>query len=173
MDCRLDFKFIGIVYGFIALFLALPMYFLPLVPRLLYKPLPAIKSAFLHRLSYIISLGGFILVLVLSAIAIPLHVSTELPPPTFSYVDSLGPIIPSALFDGDSAGTAIDSTWPSLSWNQSHADGGAGLDPAFLGGNVSTWSDCFSVQAPASKTGHLRAWWDSGEGKVLRLLAGL
>ena len=173
IDHRLDFKLIGIAYGFIALFLALPMYFLPLAPRLLYKPLPALKSAFLRHLSYTTSLGGFILVLVLSVIAVPLHISTEVAPPKFSYVDSLGPVIPTALFDSDTAQTAIDGTWPSLPWNQSHADGGAGLNPAFLGGNVSTWSDCFWVQAPASNTGHLRAWWDGGEGKVLRVLAGL
>ena len=153
------------------------MYFLPLAPRSLNLPLPAIKSAFLHRLSYTTSLGGLILVVVLSVIAVPLHISTELSPPKFPYVDSLGPIIPTVLFNGDTAETAVDDTWPSLAWNQSHgfSDRGGTMesDQAFLGGNISTWSDCFWVQAPKSKTGHLRAWWDGGESKALRILAGL
>ena len=156
-----------------ALFLALPMYFLPFAPRELYKPLPAIKFAFLRRTSYSTSLIAFILVLILSVIAIPLHISMEVSPPKFPYVDSLGPLLPTALFNSDTAEMAIHRIWPSLAWNQSHANDGMGHTSAFLGGNTSTWSDCFWVQAPGSKTGHLSAWWDGGEGKILRVLAGL
>ena len=172
-ESRLNFKLISIVYGLVALFLALPMFFLPFTPRDLYKPLPAIKLAFLRRLSYSTSLVSFILVLILSIITLPLHIFTEISPPTFSYVDFQGPLLPAALFNSDRAQTAIDRTWPSLLWNQSHADGGAGLDLAFLGGNATTWSDCFWVRPLVSTTGHLTAWWDGGEGKVLRVLSGL
>ena len=109
--------------------------------------------------------------LILSIIAVPLHISGELDPPKFSYVDSVGPLVNTDIFDSDSAQTAIDGTWPSLAWNQSHV--GAGIDPDFLGGNKTSWSDCFWVQAPKSKTGHLSAWWQVDESKALRIMAGL
>ena len=182
---RLDFKLIGIAYGFIALFMALPMYFLPLAPRLLIKPLPAIKMAVLRRISHTMSMGAFALVVILSIIAVPLHISDELDPPKFTYIDSVGPLINTSYFnsaddpiDGEnwgygrySAFDAIDGQWPSLAWNQSH--NGTGFYAPFLGGNATTWSDCFIVQPPKSKTGHLSAWWQLDESKALRVLAGL
>ncbi len=159
------------------MFLALPFYFLPFGYRDLMKPLPAIRLAMLRRLSYTTSLAGFIIVCVLSIIAVPIHVSTEISPPRFPYIDSAGAVVNQTVFNGDRAQTAIHGQWPSLAWNQSHEpinpgapDGTVG---AFLGGNETTWSDCFWVQAPGDKSGHLKAWWEGGEGKALRLLAGL
>ena len=153
------------------LFLSFPMYFLPFAWRLLGKPLPAMKFPFLRSMSYVMSLTAFALVLILSIIAVPLHISAELNPPAFPYVDSKGPLVNATLFDSDHAQTAIHGLWPSLAWNQSHT--GTGLEPQFLGGNDTSWSDCFWVQAPRSSTGHLQAWWQVAEGKALRALAGI
>ena len=165
--------------------MAIPMYFLPFAPRLLLKPLPAIQMAFLRRISYTMSMLAFALVLILSVIAVPLHISDELDPPKFTYVDSMGPLVNTSYFDSAddpidgedwgygrfSALDAIDGQWPSLAWNQSH--NGTSWDAPFLGGNSTSWSDCFWVQPPKSKTGHLSAWWQVDESKALRILAGL
>ena len=86
--------------------MAIPMYFLPFAPRLLLKPLPAIQMAFLRRISYTMSMLAFALVLILSVIAVPLHISDELDPPKFTYVDSMGPLVNTSYFD--SADDPID-----------------------------------------------------------------
>ena len=165
--------------------MAIPMFFLPLAPRLLIKPLPAIQMAVLRRFSHTMSIGAFALVVILSIIAVPLHISDELDPPKFTYIDSSGPLLNLSYFDSAddpidgenwgygrySAFDAIDGQWPSLAWNQSH--NGTGFYAPFLGGNTTSWSDCFIVQPPESKTGHLSAWWQVDESKTLRLLAGL
>lgn len=80
--------------------------------------------------------------------------------------------MPAGVFDGDAARTAVQGRWPSLAWNQSHG-GDTALRPVFLGGNESSWSDCFWVRAPGSKTGHLQDWWRVAEGRALRVLGGV
>lgn len=88
------------------------------------------------------------------------HLFDELDPNSFTYIDSLGPPVNTSVFI---------STPGSAAWNQSH--NGHDKYSKFLGGNLTTWSDCFTITPQKSTTGNLVGWWQEEESKALRVLA--
>ncbi len=88
------------------------------------------------------------------------HLFDELSPRNFTYIDSLGPPVNTSVFT---------SAPGSAAWDQSHH--GHDTYANFLGGNSTTWSDCFTLTPRKSTTGHLVEWWQEEESKVLRVLA--
>lgn len=124
-------------------------------------PLPELKMArfgsFANQMGHISYL--FMLIFILWALLG--HIFDELLPNDFVYVDSFGPAVNTSVF------TAVPR---SLGWNQSH-DGGDTFE--FLGGNATTWSDCFTISPEKSASGHIVEWWGEKESKALRVLAQL
>jgi hypothetical protein len=59
----------------------------------------------------------------------------------------------------------------STGWDQSHD--GSDAYANFLGGNATTWSDCFDITPNKSASGHFVQWWNEKESKALRILAQL
>lgn len=90
------------------------------------------------------------------------HVFDEVSPYNMTYVDGFGPAVNTNVFT---------ATPGSAGWNQSHD--GLGADAIFLGGNATTWSDCFDISPNRSASGHFTQWWNEKESKALRILAQL
>lgn len=90
------------------------------------------------------------------------HVFDEVSPYGLTYVDSFGPPVNTSVFVEYPETTA---------WDQSHDSNDAYGN--FLGGNSSTWSDCFDITPNKSASGHIVEWWSEKESKALRILAQL
>ena len=125
-------------------------------------PLPELKMArfgkFANRMGHL-SYASLAIFIIWALIG---HLFDELAPVSFTYVDSLGPPVNFSVFN---------STPGSTAWDQSHDSNRA--DAYFLGGNSTSWSDCFDITPSKSASGHISEWWRERESKALRVLAQL
>ena len=125
-------------------------------------PFPELKMARFGKFANTMSHISYFAMYMFIIYAVIGHLLDELSPTPFTYVDSFGPPIDTSVFT---------STPGSAAWNQSHD--GSDMYANFLGGNFSTWSDCFNIVPQKSVTGHFVEWWQEKESKALRILAQL
>lgn len=123
-------------------------------------PFPELKMARFGKFANTMAHISYICMYIFIIYALIGHLFDELSPSNFTYTDSLGPPVNTSVFT---------STPGSVAWDQSHD--GNDTDSYFLGGNSTTWSDCFTITPQKSTTGNLVEWWQEEESKVLRVLA--
>lgn len=70
--------------------------------------------------------------------------------------------------------TYLESFGPQVGTNFTYSENGV-ITGSEYWGNETSWSDCFTVRAPGSRSGFWREWLQSngGSGKIARIVAGL
>jgi hypothetical protein len=157
---------ISAVYGAVTLFSIVPMFFIVSKASDLLRPLDTIKMARTGKWIHMMGKIAFGIMVVLALITVPAHIAVELNPPSFKYIDTFGPPINITVF--------TNFSYPgSVAFQQSHKPPYTDFEAPFLGGNSTSWSDCFTVQPPKDKLGHLRDWWGMQQDQVLTALSGV
>jgi hypothetical protein len=154
-------KGVGSLYGAFAILFAVPLVLIGCCSRGrdLDKPLPALQAAALGKIFFVMIRFAFFFMILLSIVTFSVYIADEVHPPRLLYVDSFGPFVNGSSFAKSSQ----------RSGNLTAVINGK---VTFIGGNSTSWSDCFEV--PISSPGNwggIARWWDGLKEAALRVIA--
>ena len=156
-------KGVGLLYGSFAILFALPLVLIGCCGtrvRNLHEPLPVLKTAILGKMYFVMARYAFVFMILLSIVTFSVYIADEIHSPKFLYVDSFGPLINGSSFKREASLQEMNLT-ALINGKQK-----------FIGGNSTSWSDCFEVPIPSlGKWGGMAQWWRGLEETVLRVMA--